>query len=121
MYHRRRRQHRFLVNDRVRACVELLEQDPSGPGFTLAAVVYGDDKEQAIARADLVAIWMTVEGSRRSIRRRLRWASIYVWAQRRHLSLLAWLVGCFVDTDTMGEWLRDSWPNDAVRRRLEGR
>jgi len=118
----RRRKAMFMVSDRVRPSLEILEPDPRGAGFVVAAIIYGDNKEAVQTRADLAALWLSAEASHKAIRRRLRWASIYAWAVTKHnntvgrsgrgvnlYTLLALLVGCFIEPDVIGKWLSENW------------
>jgi hypothetical protein len=118
---------RFVISDRVRPSIEIVEPDPSGPGFRVAAIIYGDDKEEVALRADLVSRWMSVEGSRSAIRKRLKAAATYQWAVRMHRRgglgsnlalLLVWLLGCLVDMDATAVWLRDTWQDTSLQQRL---
>ncbi len=114
----KRIRHRFLVQDRVRTALEILEPDSTGMGFRLAVLVYGDNKDEAEARAELIAEWLTLEGARAHMRKRMRQASVYAWARRMYrqkrqpqafYELLVWLLGVVVDTDTVAQWLKEEF------------
>jgi hypothetical protein len=112
---------RFLVQDHVRPALEILEPDSTGPGFQLAAIVYGDKKEIAEARAQIVAVALDLEGSKAHLKKRMRWAAIYTWAIRMYrqkrqpqalYELVVWLLGCVLDTENVLQWLEKEHANE---------
>lgn len=105
---------RFLVQDRVRPAMEILEPDSTGPGFQLAALVYGDSKAVVEARSQIVAVALDLEGAKTHLKKRMRWAAVYTWAVRMYrqkrqpqalYELVIWLTGIVVDTDNVFGWL----------------
>lgn len=113
----------LAVRSKVRPYVEIVET--GNGGLRVAAIVYGDTKELAAERAEVVAEILDKHAMPAALKRRLKQASRYMWARRMHqqarrrgrptniYTLIMWLLGCEIEPGVMAIYLRDNFEADS--------